>query len=742
MAAQIVFLREFLITFYGNEISIGIILAGWLAWGAVGSLFLGRAADAVRSKERLFYICQVLLAAILPLALLGIRLSKSFMGITTGEIVGYLPMILSTFSLLCLPCATLGFMFVLGCRIFADGAEAPAERIARAYMTESAGAIFGGAAVSYILIPYMGSFGIILLLSALNIAAALGMQGHDPSRRAAGTARLITASAALLALAVFFTGGGKEIERFSLGRLWSGFDVLESKNSIYGNVTVTKKGSQVSFYDNGLHLYTVPDPLFAEHAVHFPMLENKDPRDILIIGGGVGGLLKETLKYPVKSVDYVELDPLIINMARRDLLSADKVFLDDPRVRILNEDGRFYVKRASKKYDCVIIALGDPYTAQINRFYTTDFFREIKRVLAPDGIASFALTSSPDYIGDELAAYLASVYSSARSVFPEVLAVPGDTMLFLASAKKGELTSDTDTLMGRMKSKGVETQYMRDYYLFDTLSPERMRYARSVLDKVRLPVLNSDFRPVSYYFATVFWSTQFDTPLIRKFLRSVSAGKIWIATALACALIFVIGAFSGGRERRKRAVLAALLTGGFSQIIFQITTILAFQVIYGYLFYKIGIMITSFMLGLAAGSAFAARSLSRGTSGMRLFLFTQALICLFPLILIPVFMLFAGSGSNFFDILGSDIIFPLLPAMAGIIGGIQFPAANKLYLSEHEEVGKVTGLSYGMDLLGACIGALVSSAFLIPILGIIGTCLLVTILNGTAFALILLSRKR
>ena len=105
MVSQIIFLREFLVVFYGNEISIGIILASWLIWGSFGSWFLGRYSDRVQSKDFLFSFCQFFLAFILPATIFAIRSSKNFMAISTGEIVGYYPMAAASFLILAPSCA-------------------------------------------------------------------------------------------------------------------------------------------------------------------------------------------------------------------------------------------------------------------------------------------------------------------------------------------------------------------------------------------------------------------------------------------------------------------------------------------------------------------------------------------------------------------------------------------------------------------------------------------------------------
>lgn len=740
MVSQIVFMREFLVVFYGNEISIGIILASWLIWGAFGSAFLGRYSDRMRARVRMFALCQFALAFIFPLTLLAARSAKNFMGITTGEIIGYPPMMLATFIVLCLPCMIMGFMFSLACRMYSNLTDTSEESIARVYVMEAVGALTGGLLASYFMIRFMSATTILLVLSLLNLAGSFFMQRHTEAPSSRRISMAVTVFLIVLGMLAFFTGGGSRFRDISLRQLWSGFQVLGSRDSIYGNITVTERGEQRSFYENGLHLYTVPDSLSAEESVHYALLQVEAPERVLLIGGGVGGLLEEVLKYPVKKIDYVELDSTMIRMAEKYLKAKDSNVLNASEVRIINEDGRFFVKKKPDVYDCVIIALGDPYTAQINRFYTVEFFKEIRKVLSDKGVVGFGLTSSENYLSQELREYLRSIYLSARRAFPEVLVIPGDTAYFILS-EKVPLTYDTDVLAERIRDKGINAVYVRDYYLRSKLSEERMKYIAGEIERDGDVRVNRDFRPVSYYYATVFWGTQFDAPFFRRILHTIKPESVWSSVCLFCFAILVFGFFSG-RRLGKRTALLAIMTTGFAEIIFQITAILSFQVIYGYVFYKIGIIVTSFMVGLALGGWLIARRITDISDDMKVFSWTQVSICLYPLVLPLAFLWLSGTRSNIVSWLGSNVIFPFLPVIAGIIGGIQFPLANKLYLEDRSQMGRVAGLSYGLDLFGACLGALLASAFLVPILGIFQTCFLAALINVTVLTLLLLAPGR
>ena len=77
LASQIVFIREFLVAFSGDELSIGIILAGWMLSAAIGSLFLRGIADKLKQKNLTFALLQLFLSLLLPSGILLIRLIRS-----------------------------------------------------------------------------------------------------------------------------------------------------------------------------------------------------------------------------------------------------------------------------------------------------------------------------------------------------------------------------------------------------------------------------------------------------------------------------------------------------------------------------------------------------------------------------------------------------------------------------------------------------------------------------------------
>ena len=95
--AQIVLMRELIVVFYGNEISLGIMLAGWLLWTAIGSSLAGQVSARLRDSRRLMACLETLIAAVFPLTILAVRASRPVLQSVPGEILGPAPMFLTSF---------------------------------------------------------------------------------------------------------------------------------------------------------------------------------------------------------------------------------------------------------------------------------------------------------------------------------------------------------------------------------------------------------------------------------------------------------------------------------------------------------------------------------------------------------------------------------------------------------------------------------------------------------------------
>ena len=427
---QILLLRESAAQFSGNELTYGFVFAAWLLWGGAGSLWASRREITAAGLARLFQAVLVLT----PVGFLGLRLARPALGLTPGELVSPGLILTATLVLTFFLSAPLGAAFA-----FAAKLDGPATRT---YVWESAGAAGGGLLAYLVLIPLFSNAVAAALwgtVAALFVFAAFGRP-----RPVMGTAAALAALAAL----AFLDGPSQRLA-------WRPFDLVRAEDSRYGRLQVIRTSEQVTLYDHGQKGFSYPDPAAAEEAVHFALLQRPRAGRILLIGGGAGGSLAEILKYPGTTVDYVELDPAVIGLADRFLPEAARASLHHSRVRLHFADGRAFLERIAGTYDAIIVDLPPPATAQLNRYYSLEFFRLVRKRLNPSGIFSFRVPSSEEYISPTLRSFLAMLEATLGAVFPEVRAVPGGTNIFLAS--DGPLTIEASLLGEEAKRLGIRT---------------------------------------------------------------------------------------------------------------------------------------------------------------------------------------------------------------------------------------------------------------------------------------------
>jgi len=439
----------------------------------------------------------------------------------------------------------------------------------------------------------------------------------------------------------------------------------------------------VIFSDNTGHV---------EEAVHYAMSQRPDAQRVLLLSGGVAGAAREVLRYGVRDVTCVELDTRMIEAGRR-LLPAN---LADPRLRLVATDGRRFVQRTAARFDVVILDLPDPSTFQLNRFFTAEFFARVQRILVPGGVLGFGLGRYENYVSPELAQLLSSAHRTARSAFAHVRMIPGGRVYFLAS--DGPLALD---IAARLERRGLATRLVNRHYLDATLAGDRLGdLARAVAHPADL---NTDFNPVLCYYDLRHWLSQFALP--SGFLGAVLVG------ALAVYLV------------RLPAVPRVLFASGFAASALEVVLLLVFQIFYGSLYRQVGLVVTVFMAGLALGAWRAAVHAAAGPAkhGLARLAFAVAVVAaLLPLVLPRL----AGLG----DLAGQGAMLLITFALAALVGA-QFPLAAA---ASSGEAPPVAARLFSADLVGAALGALLVSAWLIPVAGITAACLLTAGLNLAA----------
>jgi spermidine synthase len=731
---QVVLMRELMVVFNGNEISLGILLAAWLLWTAIGSLVCNVVFRGF-SARRTVAVLECMLGVSLPAAVWALRVSKSLFQSVPGELVGPVPALLASLACLSVFCIVAGALFVAAARMVSDEFEVDASRtVSTAYLLEAAGSAIGGIVASLILLRFLEPFQIAAIVLVLNLSMS-GVLLIPMSHR-----KFVGAGITTALLAVFlFVEAAPWLERLAQSRRWSGFNVLVSRDSIYGNLTVTETGNIRSLYENGLILANSPDEAAAEESVHYALLEQPAPRSVLLIGGGAGGSVAQALKHStIERIDLVELDPALIGMTRQLFPSEAASLFTDPRVHLHFADGRAYLNSTGDRYDVIIVNAPDPQSAQLNRFYTVEFFRSARDHLAPGGVLALQLRSSEEAISPDLAEFLRCINRTLQEVFPYVVAIPGESIHFFGTTRSGVLTDDPRTLIARLHERKLETRYVREYFIPFRMMPDRMDELHERLQPLATTPVNRDFSPIAYYFNVVLWSGQFK-PDYAGWLRAaehISFQFVLGALLLVLISVAMILWFMPKREQRIRSAAAfSIGATGFTLMALQIFLLLAFQSIYGFVYGQLAVLIALLMAGIAFGSWLAMRQAHRDDrSTCRAVAFTQLLLAFSApalMLLVSLLAKVSGVAANW---LGAQCVFPALAALCGILGGYQFPLANAMVPNENGGKQRL-GLLYAIDLLGGCGGALLLSGYLIPVFGFWKTAHLCAAVNLAPFLL-------
>lgn len=671
---QLVLIREFLNIFSGNELVLGILLFNWLLLTGTGA-YLGRHLAQVKDRVQFWLVCQTAIALLPLLQVAAIRSIRSVLFLP-GEMLSLTATLAGSFLVLLPFCLISGALLTLACVMLSRKKEGrKGDSIGKVYFIDSVGSVIGGLTFTFILIYFLNSVQIACIVLFINLAAVVLLSRFF--RKAGFTAlgcTLIIIAALLISI--------YDINSITTRLQYSGQEILFNKDTPYGRVLITRTGEQVNFLENGLTLFSTADVISNEETVHYTMLQHSRPQKILLISGGIAGTIDEILKYDVQNIDYIELDPEVISAA-----GEHAGYEEHPLVTTHNIDARLFVKQTDKKYDVVIIDLPDPSTAQLNRFYTIEFFTELRQVLNENGVIGLAISGSDVYMSPELKELNSVMHSTLVQVFKNVIVIPSSSNHFIAS--DAELSY---FISGLVEERGIETQFVNSHYLKSIITMERITYLFNSLSEDVQP--NTDFRPVMYHHTLQHWLSRFDATILALLLIPVAIALIYFALL--------------------RPIPLALFTTGFTTTGLEMVLLLGFQMLYGYVYSRIGLIIALFMLGLAIGSYY----MNRASKGMLFFFGVLGCVAGYSLVL-PLILLGLSRAS-----LGSSAvqtIFSLLTFAIAFLDGMLFPLASRL---SFKSVPKTSAQLFNADFVGASLGALVVSTVLIPLFGIATVCLI------------------
>lgn len=190
--------------------------------------------------------------------------------------------------------------------------------------------------------------------------------------------------------------------------------LLASKTSPFQQIDVyeTEAFGRMLVHDQVIMATEADEAHYHEMIAHVPLCVHPNPRNVLVIGGGDGGTVREILRHQqVERVELCEIDRMVVDVCREyfPLMSAG---LDDPRVRCHFEDGAAFVGARKGEYDVIIVDSSDP-VGPAEVLFREGFYRDLFAALRDDGIL-VSQSESFHYHRDTIAALVAF----ASDIFP------------------------------------------------------------------------------------------------------------------------------------------------------------------------------------------------------------------------------------------------------------------------------------------------------------------------------------
>ena len=736
IAAQTLLFREYLTTFEGNDISVGLFFGSWFLWVGLGATVVYRAGwlaeKLLKRIEFLFlgyipaFILQFVLilqarelAGIEPYALLSIR-ATLFLSVLVNA-----PVSLVT-----------GVLFPIACR-WLERKKAAA--VSHVYIMEAAGSLVGGLTATFLLGFGASSarvFFIVAFVLCLSVfAASVGRLRHSYGQAGLGSrARAIPQLLVLVAIVLCLALGidGTLMRRLRTAK-WT---KLLPKEALLGSFQTPQAEYLYGIYRDqwvamreGSVCESLPDSATAGQTAAVSLCQNPEARRVLIVGSGLG-LAREFLRLPqVEQVTWAHPDDRYVQRVTdfipKELSIADKRF-DRP-----TGDVRTLLARNSKRYDIAIINLPDATSSVLNRYYTLEFYRLLKESLAANGIVAVRLAGGENIMGTELVNLGASAKLTLGGVFSEIVLTPGDDTWFIAS-DSGRLTGDPATLRDRFAQIEGGGEVFSPEGLLSVYLPGRAAAAVQSYAAADLPaglLVNRDSRPLTHLYSLLLAARHSGAPVTELVKHLALAGPaVFVAPILLFVILRVVYLLRARPQGRASAFESTFLvfSAGWVGIGGVIALMYLYQTHFGSLYLHIGIISSLFMVGLTTG-ALAINALLRpsaqplDTGAWRTRVLLLCVIVVHSLILVAIAIRPSGQwrtpSSAGAAVELSQAVFAAAFILCGFCTGCYFPIAARQLADTGFETGAAAGRLETADHIGASAGGMITSLALVPILG-------------------------
>ena len=462
LAAEVLWTRHLALLLGGTVYTFALILAVFLlglgAGGAAGSAWSRRASPGAALGG-----CQLLAAAAIAWAAFTIARSLPYWPLdptlaSSARVALELDLLRTALPVL--PGAVLwGASFPLALAALAERGRQPGRCVGPLYAANTAGAILGALATSFVLVVSLGGRGTQQLAIVLSAGAGLLVLASHAARPVRRAAWLGAGAAAALVFAV----PALPPELAAFGRFMptrsAGAEVIYVREGITGPVAVSRQATGALTYHNAgkAQASTYPQDVRLERMLgHLTTLTADDPRSVLVIGLGAGITAGAVALDPgVARVVVAEIEPLAREVAAEHFAAHNFGVVRDPKVELVVDDGRHFLATTSATFDGITSDPLDPWAKGAAALYTREFWRLAKSRLNPGGTVTAFLQlyeTTEDAVRSAIATFFEVFPNGA--VFANTVRGAGYDAVLLGRA--GDAPLDVDRLERRLRSAGYE----------------------------------------------------------------------------------------------------------------------------------------------------------------------------------------------------------------------------------------------------------------------------------------------
>ncbi len=757
IAAQTLLFREFITTFESDDISVGLFFSSWFLWVGIGAILVYRAKSFA---EKLVKNIELLFLSYLPAFIL-----ESILIMQARELAGIEPYaLLSIRTILLLsmvvnaPVSIItGMLFPTACRwvrtvgnYTASGAQRGNDfAVSHIYIIEATGSFTAGLVVTFLLGAGISSARIFLVFAFIVSLSVLAVQltrlstsntkATEQKNKPYGLRTAVLSSLILLSIFLCLViGVDKSLTRYVRTIKWT---KLLPRDALAGSFQTSQAEYLYGIYQDqwvvireGSVCEALPDKSTAGKTAAISLCQNPGAERVLVIGSGLA-LCREFLHLPqIETITWTHCDNEYVREVNRFI--PEKLKISDERFQPFSGDVRSLLVGKKGYYDIVILDLPDATSSAMNRYYTLEFYRQVKESLRAGGLLAVRTAGGENIMGTELINLGASTKFTLESVFSHLVLIPGDDTWFIVSDSE-ELTGEPATLRERFaKIEGggevFSPQALLSVYLPDRADVALKNYSSADLPKELL--INRDSRPLTHLYSLLLAAKQSGAPLT-KFVKLLAlAGPLVFLIPILVFIVlraaYITKTMEQGSESSTRSSSFDSSFLVFSAGCLGISTVIVLMYLYqthfGSLYLHIGVISSLFMAGLAGGAvliSYLIKRISHLVSGFRIQdLLLLAVTAVHILILAgiafgPVEQWTGTVKVNYSIWETRHLFFALAFVLCGLCCGCYFPIAARQLAESGFETGQAGSKLETFDHLGASIGGLLTSLALVPVLG-------------------------